>query len=187
MSTMPHSRLWLVHRNILRTREFVLCSALKMCYMLPTMLQRNEEKAGPSPECQRSRDALLEAKDRSIAELKEQVSLLRRELERKDAILSRIAENLGESLPACVSDADVPQTVTLREVRNGKGATDAREGHKKSGRAKLPHGYRLVAIASDAWVLVTHRGLRVAGYRGELDLWKVTLDAREHHQQSNVG
>jgi hypothetical protein len=150
--------------------------------MLPTMLQRNEEKVGPSPECQSNRDALLEAKDRSIAELKKQVALLRRELERKDTILSRIAKDLGESLPARASDTGVTQTVTLREVRNGKGGMDAREGHKESGRAKLPNGYRLVAVASDAWVLITHRGLRVAGYRGELDYWKVALDAHEHHQ-----
>src|SRR5215218_6394398 len=176
------SRLRSNHRNILRRREFVLCSTLEMCYMLPIMLQRNGEKAGPSLERQRNRDALLEAKDRSIAELKEQVALLRSELERKDAILSRIAEDMGELLPARVSDADGPQAVALREVCNGKGAMDAREGYKKPGRARLPNGYRLVAIASDAWVLVTNRGLRVAGYRGELDLWKVALDAREHHQ-----
>jgi hypothetical protein len=153
-----------------------------MCYMLPTMLQRNGEKAGPRLERQRNRNALLEAKDRSIAELKEQVALLRSELERKDAILSRIAEDIGELLPARVSDADGPQAVALREVCNGKGAMDAREGYEKPSRARLPHGYRLVAIASDAWVLVTNRGLRVAGYRGELDLWKVALDAHEHHQ-----
>jgi uncharacterized small protein (DUF1192 family) len=150
--------------------------------MLPIMLQRNGEKAGPSLERQRNRDALLEAKDRSIAELKEQVALLRSELERKDAILSRIAEDMGELLPARVSDADGPQAVALREVCNGKVAMDAREGYKKPGPARLPNGYRLVAIASDAWVLVTNRGLRVAGYRGELDLWKVALDARKHHQ-----
>jgi hypothetical protein len=173
---------------MLRPVEFVLCPALKMCYMLPTMLQRNGEKAGSSLESQRNgiphrnRDALLEAKDRSIAELKEQVALLRSELKRKDAILSRMAEDIGELLPARVSDAGDTQAFALREAWDGKGAMDAQEVREKSGRAMLPKGYRLVAIASDAWVLVTHRGLRVAGYRGELDLWKVALDAREHHQ-----
>ncbi len=47
-------------------------------------------------------------------------------------------------------------------------------------RPALPSGYRLVAIASDKWVLVAPGGLWVASYRGGLDLWRASLDARNH-------
>jgi len=153
------------------------------------MLQRNGDKTASSLVSQRDRtyrgdrDALLEEKDRIIAELKERVALLRSELEDKDAVLSRIAEDIGGLPPARVSGADGPRTVALRAAQDGKGATDAQEGQGKPERAPLPDGYRLVAVASDAWVLVTSRGLRVAGYRGELDLRKAALDAREHRQR----
>ena len=46
---------------------------------------------------------------------------------------------------------------------------------------RLPVGYRLVAVASDAWVLLAPGGIRVARYVGSLDRWRVELDAREHH------
>lgn len=45
---------------------------------------------------------------------------------------------------------------------------------------RLPVGYRLVAVASDAWVLLAPGGIRVARYLGGLDPWRVELDAREH-------
>jgi hypothetical protein len=45
---------------------------------------------------------------------------------------------------------------------------------------RLPVGYRLVAVASDAWVLLAPGGIRVARYLGSLDRWCVELDAREH-------
>jgi hypothetical protein len=51
---------------------------------------------------------------------------------------------------------------------------------EKPGRPALPEGYRLVAVASDNWVLVGPRGSWVASYRGGLDLWRATLDANKH-------
>ena len=130
------------------------------------------------------RDALLEAKDQTIAKLKEQVAFLRRELERKEDLLLRMAEGTGELLPAPVSEAsDGSQTVTPRGVRDGNQARDAQKRQEKPERPTLPEGYRVVAIASDTWVLVAPRGLQVAGYRGELDLWKAALDARKHHRR----
>ena len=45
---------------------------------------------------------------------------------------------------------------------------------------RLPVGYRLVAVASDAWVLLAPGGIRVARYLGTLDRWRVELDAQEH-------
>jgi hypothetical protein len=47
----------------------------------------------------------------------------------------------------------------------------------------LPVGYRLVAVASDAWVLLAPGGIRVARYLGSLDRWRVELDAREHQSR----
>lgn len=111
-----------------------------------------------------TRDVLLEEKDQIIAELEEQVALLRRELAEKDEILSR--KGADESPP--VSE-DTSQTASRGD------------GRAKDAKPVLPNGYRVVAVASDAWVLVTPRGLRVAIYRGELDLCKVALDATKHH------
>lgn len=150
-----------------------------MCYMLAMMLQRNGLKTTPGLETRRhgmtreDPDALLEAKDRIIAELEEQVALLSSELERKDAVLAYIAEGIGELLPARVPEAtDGPRMVAPGEARDGAMETEE--------KPTLPGGYRVVAVASDAWVLVSPKGLRVAGYRGELDLCKAALDAREH-------
>ena len=186
---MQYSRLHSSHRNILRTREFVLCFVLKMCYTLPIMLQRNGDRVAPTLESQRNgtprrdRDALLEAKDRIIVELREQVALLSNELKRKNIILSRIAKDTG-GLPAAwaLEAADGLQTVKPGGAQDGR-AIGAQKGREKPERMTLPDGYRLVAVASDAWVLVAPRGLRVASYRGQLELWKVALDAREHHQR----
>ena len=157
------------------------------------MLQRNEEHTVSRLEARKSGiyheddlDALLRAKDGIIAELRAQVALLHRELKRKDAVLSRIAENIGELSSARVSAAvEGPRTVTARGlVRvDNTPASNGQQRQEKPERPTLPDGYRVVAIASDAWVLVTTRGVRVAGYRGKLDLGKVALDAHEHHQR----
>jgi hypothetical protein len=56
------------------------------------------------------------------------------------------------------------------------------ESEGKSERPRLPGGYRVVAIASDAWVLLAPGGPRVARYHGELDLWRAELDARKHRR-----
>lgn len=160
--------------------------------MLPIMPQQNGNNTATSLNIRTNgiphkeyRDALLEAKDRIIAELKEQIALLRSELNHKDVILSRIAEELGEMPSASISHAaDVSQKVAkLEEVRDSNQAKGDQEKQEKPERPALPNGYRVLAIASDAWVLVAPRGLRVAAYRGELDLQEVALDAREHHQR----
>ena len=66
--------------------------------------------------------------------------------------------------------------------RNGRDAQE--EVRQKPERPALPDGYRVVAIASDAWVLVAPGGLRVSGYRGELvDLRRAALDAHKHHRR----
>lgn len=154
------------------------------------MLQRNEENAVPTLEARRSgrsheedRDALLEAKDETIVELRAQVALLRDELRRKDTLLSRLTESIGE-LSARVSEAadGSRRLVSGEAVWDGDSSLGGRQGLEKPERPKLPEGYRVVAVASDAWVLVTPRGVRVAGYRGELDLRRVAFEAREHHQ-----
>jgi hypothetical protein len=157
------------------------------------MLQRNEEHTVSRLEArtngiyhEEDLDALLRAKDGIIAELRAQVALLHRELKRKDAVLSRIAENIGELSSARVSaTVEGPRTVTARGlVRvDNTPASNGQQRQEKPERPTLPDGYRVVAIASDAWVLVTTRGVRVAGYRGKLDLGKVALDACEHHQR----
>ena len=151
------------------------------------MLQRNEDKMVPSLESLRngiapeSHDALLEAKDRTIAELRDQVAFLRGELKRKEAILARMVEEIDELLPARTSkSADGPRMVASGGVRDGNRASDAQQ---RPERPTLPTGYRVVATASDAWVLVAPRGVRVAGYRGELDLREAASDAREHYQR----
>jgi hypothetical protein len=153
------------------------------------MLQRNEENIAPVLGVRRNgtshkedHDAILEAKDETIAELRAQVAFLRDELRSKNAMLLRVTESIG-ALSARVPEATgSPRTVTSRgTVRVGDSASDVRRGREKQERPKLPEGYRVVAVASDAWVLVAPGGSRVAGYRGELDLWRATLDARGHH------
>ena len=131
------------------------------------------------------RDALLEAKDETIAELKAQVALLRDELRSKNAMLLRVTESIGELSARMSKAAGGSRTVDSRgTTRVGDPASDGRQGREKPERPKLPEGYRLVAVASDAWVLVAPGGSRVAGYRGELDLWRAALDARGHHQSA---
>jgi hypothetical protein len=151
------------------------------------MLQRNEENIAPVLEVRRDRgpqregrDALLEAKDETIAELRAQVSLLRDELRSKNAMLLRLTESIG----GLSENAGGPRTATPRRtMRAGDSSSDGCQGGREnSERPKLPEGYRLVAVASDAWVLVAPGGSRVAGYRGGLDLQRAALDARGHHQ-----
>lgn len=152
--------------------------------MLTTMLQRNGRNTATGLEIERNggprKDfhALLEVKDRTIAELEEQVALLRGELELKNAVLSHIAEGIGELLlpghASGAADGSRAPVLPARARNGGNRTTDTRE------EPELPDGYRVVAVASNAWVLVAPRGLRVAGYRGELDLRKAALDAHEH-------
>jgi hypothetical protein len=141
---------------------------------------RNVRKNGAHP---KDHDALLEAKDRTIAELKEQVAFLRCELERKDAILLCMTGG-NEMLSTLASETpnNPSRTATPGGTSDGNQG-DAQEEQERPERPVLPDGYRVVAVASDAWVLVAPRGLRVAGYRGELDLWRAALDAREHHRR----
>jgi hypothetical protein len=47
-------------------------------------------------------------------------------------------------------------------------------------RLELPAGYRVVAVASDAWVLLAPGGVWLARYRDELDPGLVGRDAQEH-------
>ncbi len=156
------------------------------------MLQRNEENTARVLRARRNgtsheqdRDALLEAKNGIIAELKDQIALLRSELKRKNAVLVRITESIGELSARALEVADDPRTVEPGDaVRADNPAPDGWWGREEPERPKLPEGYRVVAVASDAWVLVTPKGVRVAGYRGDLDLWRVALDARGHHQSA---
>lgn len=135
-------------------------------------------------------DALLEEKDSLIAELKAQVALLSRELRRKDAMLARIVEEkVDEPLPARAPEATSgSRTFAPGGTQEPGGAQDIDQtpdiGHDQENSEKptLPKGYRVVATASDAWVLVAPRGLRVAGYRGKLDLREAARAAHEHHQ-----
>ena len=100
-------------------------------------------------------------------------AFLRDELRIKNAMLLRVTESIGE-LSARVSETTGgPRKVTPRgTTRVVAPASDGRQGREKPERPKLPEGYRVVAVASDAWVLVAPGGSRVAGYRGELDLWR---------------
>jgi hypothetical protein len=49
---------------------------------------------------------------------------------------------------------------------------------------RMPAGYRIVAVASDTWVLIAPGGARIARYFGRLERWRVARDAREHQQRS---
>ncbi len=48
---------------------------------------------------------------------------------------------------------------------------------------RVPRGYRVVAVASDTWVLVAPGGARIARYFGSPQLWRAARDAREHQQR----
>ena len=47
---------------------------------------------------------------------------------------------------------------------------------------QIPAGYRVVAVASDTWVLIAPGGARIARYFGSLELRRAARDAREHQQ-----
>src|SRR3712207_6043744 len=147
---MLHSRLRPSRRNILRTGEFVLCPAPKMCYPLPRMLQHNGYKqAHTGAETPRNGipreekpDALCEAKDKLIAELKAQVGRLRNELKRKDSVRSRVGEDMGARLPVRTSEA-----ADERPRWTPGGAQDdvlAPDAHQRQEKPRLPDGYRVV-------------------------------------------
>jgi hypothetical protein len=175
----------------LRNKKIFLAIRQK-CFTLPKMLQRNEENMAPVLGVRRNgtshkedRDALLDAKDETIAELKAQVAFLRDELRSKNAMLLRVTESIGELPARAPETTSSPRKFTPRgATRVGAPASDGRQGREKPDRPKLPEGYRVVAVASDAWVLVAPGGSRVAGYRGELDLRRATLDAQGHHQSA---
>lgn len=167
-----------------------MCSAWRvtsgMLYATCLMLRSGDNPGlvEPSQETRKyerpakDRDALLEAKDQTIAELKEQVAFLRRALERKDVILARMSKS-GRELGPTPEAPDSPRAVTPERGRNGNRPRNARR-EREEERPVLPDGYRVVAVASDTWVLITQRGTRVAVYRGELDLRRAALDAHEH-------
>lgn len=56
---------------------------------------------------------------------------------------------------------------------------------QRAGAGLLPAGYRVVAVASDAWVLIAPGGSRVARYFGTLELARAARDAREHRERLN--
>jgi hypothetical protein len=76
-----------------------------------------------------------------------------------------------------LTEADRPGTCIILPVEH-----KTEDGMDDDSRVpvRLPVGYRLVAVASDAWLLLAPGGLRVARYLGTLDRWRVELDAREH-------
>ncbi len=73
-----------------------------------------------------------------------------------------------------------PQRRDSGRVSFSRSNTRRRMGADSRIPVPLPVGYRLVAVASDAWVLLAPGGIRVARYLGSLDRWRVELDAREH-------
>jgi hypothetical protein len=54
---------------------------------------------------------------------------------------------------------------------------------QRTDATPLPAGYRVVAVASDAWVLIAPGGSRVARYFGSLELSQAARDAREHSRR----
>jgi hypothetical protein len=104
------------------------------------MLQRNEENIAPVLGVRRGgtphkegRDALLDAKDETIAELKAQVSLLRDELRSKNAMLLRVTESIGE-LSARVSEPRAALGRLRPEVRHALAPPPQMVG--RSGRSR---------------------------------------------------
>lgn len=54
---------------------------------------------------------------------------------------------------------------------------------QQTGATPLPAGYRVVAVASDVWVLVAPGGVRIARYFGSLEPGQAARDARDHQRQ----
>ena len=135
---------------------------------------------------QENRDLPADTRDRTISELKSQVTFLRRELARRDDVLMFLAGMVGprsedvSEMPEEPSNAppERPRTPAPGATRNG-----GRGEAEKPEWPPLPEGYRVVATASDAWVLVAG-GARVAGYRGFLNREGVAHDAWEHHRRN---
>jgi hypothetical protein len=74
-----------------------------------------------------------------------------------------------------------PGGVHTAELAAAQGPLQAMSTEEKnSRRPPLPDGYRLVALASDNWVLVAPGGSWVDNYWGGLDLWRAALDADKH-------
>ncbi len=139
------------------------------------------------------RDAAPDTRDRTIAELKSQLIHLRRELSRRDDVLMVLAGMVGPSAKGADETPDEPPSNGSQERPVAQTPASTRGGTNNRGRSRrevekpewppLPEGYRVVATASDAWVLVA-RGFRVAGYRGILDPEEAARDAWEHQERS---
>ena len=78
-----------------------------------------------------SPDTVLEAKDETIAELRDHNHFLRRELERKDAILLRMAERIPE-LEAAPEPRYTPETASPRSDRGAGGDEPKEPGERRS-------------------------------------------------------
>jgi hypothetical protein len=79
--------------------------------------------------------------------------------------------------------SETPDPLSRADRSGGTSDGNREDAQEEQERPVLPDGYRVVATASDAWVLIAPRGLRVACYRGELDLRKAAHDARKHHRR----
>ena len=138
---------------------------------------------------QADRDA-PDSRDRTIAELKSQVIFLRRELSRRDDVLMFLAGMVGPRSGEAPEPPEDPPGGS-RKAPHAPAPEANRNGARRGTRGEpekrewppLPEGYRVVATASDAWVLVA-RGARVAGYRGILDPEGTARDAWEHHRRN---
>ncbi len=138
-------------------------------------------------------DALSDTRDRTIAELKSQVTLLRRELARRDDVLMFLAGMVGphsegaSSVPNETPFQEPPERAVSRTPVRARGGTSARKTTRgepeKPAWPPLPHGYRVVATASDAWLLVA-RGSRIASYRSILDREETAREAWEHYERN---
>jgi hypothetical protein len=53
---------------------------------------------------------------------------------------------------------------------------------QRTDAPQMPAGYRVVAVASDVWVLVAPGGVRIARYFGSLEPERAARDAQEHRQ-----
>lgn len=53
---------------------------------------------------------------------------------------------------------------------------------QRTDAPQMPAGYRVVAVASDVWVLVAPGGVRIARYFGSLERGRAARDAQEHRQ-----
>ena len=131
-----------------------------------------------------------DTRDRTIAELKSQVTFLRRELSRRDDVLMFLADMVGPRSEEVRGLPEDPPSAP-RKAPRAPAPGGSRENARRKARGEpekrewppLPEGYRVVATASDAWVLVAG-GMRVAGYRGILDPEGAAQDAWEHHRRN---